>query len=79
MRMGNNIMISVSALPARYANNRQIQEGGLISLLAAQAIQAFESKGISTVEQRSIFRESMILELHGIGLSSIPKLRTPLR
>lgn len=49
-----------------------------LSLLAAPARRALENKGIKTLEQLSKFSEAEILELHGMGKSSIPKLRSAL-
>jgi hypothetical protein len=51
---------------------------GLLSFLAAPARHALKSKAISTVEQLSKFRDSERLEIHGVGPSSIPKLRSAL-
>ncbi len=48
---------------------------GFLSLLAAPARRALENKGITTAKKLSRFTEADILELHGIGPSSIPKLR----
>jgi predicted RecB family nuclease len=46
----------------------------LLSSLGAPAMRALENKGIKTLEQLSKFSEVEILELHGMGKSSIPKL-----
>jgi hypothetical protein len=48
-------------------------------LLAAPARRALENKGIASLEQLSKFIEREILELHGVGPGSIPKLRTALK
>lgn len=47
--------------------------------LGAPARRALEAKGITTLEQLSMFREAEILNLHGVGPSSIPKLRLALQ
>ena len=52
---------------------------GLLSLLPAPARRALESKGIKTVKQLSGYREKEILGLHGMGPSSLPKLRSALK
>lgn len=49
-----------------------------LTLLAAPARRALENKGIKTLEQLSKFSEGEILKLHGMGKSSIPKLRSAL-
>lgn len=46
-----------------------------LSLLAAPARRALESKGISDLKQLSQYRESDILRLHGMGKSSLSKLK----
>jgi predicted RecB family nuclease len=48
---------------------------GFLSLLAAPARRALENNGIQTVKDLSGYSEEEILELHGMGKSSIPKLR----
>ncbi len=58
--------------------NRRPKDG-FLSLLAAPARRALENKGIKTIEQLSKFSEEEILELHGIGKSSIRKLKKVLK
>lgn len=47
--------------------------------LSAPARRALEHKGINTVKLLSKYSEAEILQLHGIGPSSIPKLRAVLQ
>ena len=47
--------------------------------LGAPARRALENKGITTIQQLSKFTEQDILKLHGMGPSSIPKLRKLLK
>ncbi len=54
-------------------------EEGFLSLLAAPARRALEHAGIKTLEQLATKSESQILELHGMGPGSIPKLRKSLK
>ena len=49
-------------------------ETGLLSLLSAPAKRALESKNIKTALDLSNYSLYEILNLHGIGPSSIPKL-----
>jgi DNA-directed RNA polymerase alpha subunit len=49
-----------------------------ISLLGAPARRALENKGINTLQELSQFSEAEILALHGMGPSSIPKLKVAL-
>lgn len=52
---------------------------GFLSLLAAPARRALESKSITTLQQLSVYSEKEILSLHGIGPSSIPILKNALK
>jgi len=54
-------------------------ENSFLALLAAPARRALESKRILTLKELSKFSEEEILELHGMGKSSLPKLRVALR
>jgi len=51
---------------------------GLFSTLSAPARRALENAGITTVEVLSGYSEKEILALHGMGPSSVPKLRKAL-
>lgn len=46
-----------------------------LSMVGAPARRALERAGITTLEQLSTFTETDLLALHGMGPSSIPKLR----
>jgi hypothetical protein len=48
---------------------------GFLSLLGAPARRALEHAGIKTPAELSRWSEAEILQLHGMGPSSIPKLR----
>ncbi len=52
---------------------------GFLSLLSAPARRALANKKISTLKQLSAFSEKEILQLHGMGAASIPKLTTALK
>lgn len=58
--------------------NERKPKKGFLSLLASPARRALENKGIKTLKQLSEFSEAEILKLHGIGPSTIPKLRDEL-
>jgi len=49
-----------------------------LSLLVAPARRALENKGIKSLKELSTYCEAEILELHGMGKSSIPILKTAL-
>jgi hypothetical protein len=53
-------------------------ETGFLSTLGAPARRALENKGIKTVKQLSQYTEKEILSLHGMGKSTIPKLKDAL-
>jgi len=48
---------------------------GFLSLLSAPARRALENADITTLEKLSKHSEATILKLHGIGKTTIPKLR----
>ena len=50
-------------------------EDGFLSLLVAPARRALENEGITSLDQLSNYTEADLLALHGLGPSSIPKLR----
>ena len=53
-------------------------ENGFLSLLAAPARRALENNGVATLQQLAKFSEEEILQLHGMGPNSLPKLRSAL-
>ena len=48
---------------------------GFMALLSAPARRALENMGISSLQQLAEYSEKEILKQHGIGPSSLPKLR----
>lgn len=52
---------------------------GFLALLSAPARRALENQGIKTLKQLAKYREVEILELHGMGKTSIPKLKSALK
>jgi len=53
-------------------------DSGFLSLLGAPARRALENNGMTTLKQLSKFTEKEILQLHGMGPASLPKLRAVL-
>ncbi|MEJ9233116.1 RNA polymerase alpha subunit C-terminal domain-containing protein [Peribacillus butanolivorans] len=53
-------------------------DNGFLSLLSAPARRAMETNGVTSLQQLSKFSEKEILQFHGMGPASIPKLRTAL-
>src|SRR6187549_346594 len=54
-------------------------ENGFLSLLVAPARRALEREGITSLQQLSHRTERDIQDLHGIGPTTIPKLRSALK
>ncbi len=54
-------------------------EGGFLAEVVAPARRALEREGITTLATLSKHSESDILQLHGMGPSTIPKLRKALK
>lgn len=52
---------------------------GFLSLLSAPAKRALQNKGITTLRRLASHSEKEILNLHGMGPSSIPKLKAVLK
>jgi predicted RecB family nuclease len=50
-----------------------------LSILSAPARRALENNGITSLETLSNFSEKEILQFHGIGPASLPKLRSALK
>lgn len=59
-------------------NARKPKES-FLSMLGAPARRALENKGIATLQKLSEYNETQILQLHGIGKTSIPKLKLALQ
>jgi DNA-directed RNA polymerase alpha subunit len=51
---------------------------GFLSVLSAPARRALEREGINTLQQLARMTEKEILQLHGMGPSTLPKLRSAL-
>ncbi len=52
---------------------------GFLSELSAPAKRALEKEGITTAKKLAQYSESQLLSLHGVGPSTIPKLKTALK
>ena len=53
-------------------------ENGFLSLLSAPARRALENNGVTSLQELSKYSEKEILQFHGMGPASIPKLRSVL-
>ena len=54
-------------------------DNGFLLMLSAPARRALESNGVTSLQQLSKFSEKEILQFHGMGPASLPKLRTALQ
>ncbi|HEX3839075.1 MAG TPA: hypothetical protein VHW25_19120 [Steroidobacteraceae bacterium] len=52
---------------------------GMLSLLSAPARRAMERAGITTAADLARYSQKEILALHGVGPSTLPTLKSPLR
>jgi DNA-directed RNA polymerase alpha subunit len=53
-------------------------DNGFLSLLSAPARRALENNEITSLQKLSTFSEKEILQFHGMGPASLPKLRSAL-
>ena len=51
---------------------------GFLSLISAPARRALENQGIKNISQLSKYTEKELLQFHGLGPSTLPKLRKAL-
>jgi len=63
----------------RVKENMATSESGFLSLISAPARRAMESKGIKNLKQLSGYTSKEIVNLHGIGKTTIPILISALR
>lgn len=54
-------------------------ESGFLSQLSAPARRALENNGIHSLEILALFSEKELLQFHGLGPASIPKLKAALK
>ena len=59
--------------------SRRKTDNVLLDSLSAPARRAFESEGITTIKKLAQYSEKEILKLHGVGPSSLPKLKKMLK
>jgi len=52
---------------------------GFLSIISAPAKRALEQEGIQSLQKLATYGEKEILKLHGMGPSTIPKLRKALQ
>jgi len=62
-----------------YCEQERKPADNFLTLIAAPARRALENNGIKTLKILSTYSETEILEFHGMGPGSIPKLRDALK
>ncbi|MEP7318979.1 MAG: DUF1801 domain-containing protein [Panacibacter sp.] len=78
-RVQENLEKAADKKGSRTSKKEDQPEENLLLSLSAPAKRALENKGIKNLKQLAKFSEAEILELHGIGPSSIPKLTNALK
>ncbi|MDM5333802.1 RNA polymerase alpha subunit C-terminal domain-containing protein [Ureibacillus composti] len=76
---GHNYYKSSDCPTCPTCENMRKPENGFLSLLSAPARRALENNGITSLEQLSTYSESEILQFHGMGPASLPKLKNALQ
>ncbi|MBP6641875.1 MAG: RNA polymerase alpha subunit C-terminal domain-containing protein [Flavobacteriales bacterium] len=76
---GNRYYKSSDCPTCPHCEKERVPTKGFLATLSAPARRALEGKGISTEKQLARYTEAEILALHGIGPSSLPKLKKALR
>ncbi|WP_377890216.1 RNA polymerase alpha subunit C-terminal domain-containing protein [Alkalihalobacillus sp. R86527] len=59
--------------------NERKPDRGFLSVLSAPARRALENNGITSLQTLSTYSEKEVLTFHGMGPSSIPKLKEALK
>ncbi len=75
---GHQYYKSSDCLTCPLCEEQRKLKNSFLSLLAAPARRALENKGITTLLQLTKFSEAEILQLHGMGQSTIPILKKAL-
>lgn len=78
-RKGHTYYKSTDCPTCPVCERERAPKTGFLSALAAPARRALENKNIKTLKQLAGFTETEILALHGMGKSSLPKLRNALK
>lgn len=74
-QFGHQFYKSSSCLTCPICAKQSKSTSNFMSVLSAPARRALENEGIKTIKQLSKYTEKDLLALHGIGPSSIPKLK----
>ena len=75
---GHNYYKSTDCPTCPICEAKRKPKTSFLAILSAPARRALEHNGVTTLNKLSKFSEKDILKLHGIGQSSIPKLKKAL-
>lgn len=75
---GHKYYKSSECLTCPVCEKEKKPENGFMAALAAPARRALENNGIDNLQKLSDLSEKQVLKFHGMGKSSIPKLRLAL-
>jgi hypothetical protein len=78
MYKGHHFMKSSDCPTCPVCEQERKPASGFLSLISAPARRALENAGITELEKLSTYSETEILKLHGMGPSTMPKLRKAL-
>ncbi len=76
---GHNYYKSSDCLTCPICEQERKPDNGFLALLAAPARRALEQNGVTSLHILATYSEKEILQFHGMGPASIPKLRTALQ
>ena len=75
---GHQFTKKSDCLTCPICENERKPHDHFMSVLSAPARRALENNGITTIESLAALSEKELLQLHGMGKSSIPKLKAVL-
>lgn len=75
---GHQFIKKSGCLSCPICENERKPKDHFMSALSAPARRALENNGISTLDHLATMSEKEVLQLHGMGKSSIPKLKAEL-
>lgn len=78
-RKGHTFQKSTDCPVCPFCEAQKRTAQGFLSGLSAPARRALENQKIKSLEELATYSEKQILELHGIGPSSIPNLKAALK
>ncbi len=74
-KKGHIFLKSSDCLSCPICEKEKKPKDGYLSLIAAPARRALEREGITTLESLALYSEKEVMSLHGMGKSTIHKLK----